>query len=205
MYVLGKPVRFTDPSGRQPFGLGLLLSNALLNAGCSVFSDDCIVVTASGSSYNFFTGVQGLGDLLHARAVLESLGLDPEGLSRDPDVQLASEVASRTGRLRDVLETLVTVTSGKSLTDVAIALTPLKFSPKIIRQMARRGWTKEAIHEARQAGTHVRAVSKATGNTATRYVHPTTGKSVVVDDVTGDVIHVGGEGFKYGPGSGDIP
>jgi hypothetical protein len=35
------------------------------------------------------------------------------------------------------------------------------------------------------------------GNTATRYVHPETGRSVVVDDETKEVIHVGGDGFKY--------
>ena len=35
------------------------------------------------------------------------------------------------------------------------------------------------------------------GNAATRHVHPTTGRSVVVDDVTGEVIHVGGDGFVY--------
>ena len=43
------------------------------------------------------------------------------------------------------------------------------------------------------------------GNLATRYIHPTTGQSVVVDDVTGKVIHVGVPGFKYGPGRGDAP
>lgn len=37
-----------------------------------------------------------------------------------------------------------------------------------------------------------------------RYVHPDTGKSVVKDDVTGQPIHFGGKGFKYGPGSGDL-
>ncbi len=40
---------------------------------------------------------------------------------------------------------------------------------------------------------------------ATRYINPTTGQSVVLDDVTKEVIHVGGPGFKYGPGSGDLP
>ena len=34
-------------------------------------------------------------------------------------------------------------------------------------------------------------------NSATRYVHPETGRSVVIDNVTGEVIHVGGDGFKY--------
>jgi hypothetical protein len=55
------------------------------------------------------------------------------------------------------------------------------------------------------SGKQVRAVNKATGNPATRYVHPNTGQSVVIDDVTGQVIHVGGPRFKYGPGSGDVP
>jgi hypothetical protein len=71
--------------------------------------------------------------------------------------------------------------------------------------MARRGWTPQQIDEAVQSGKQVPAISKATGNPATRYVHPETGQSVVVDNVTGEVIHVGGPGFRYGPGSGDLP
>lgn len=67
------------------------------------------------------------------------------------------------------------------------------------------GETGDAIQEAMESGQQVKAVNKATGNPATRYVHPTTGQSVGVDDVTGEVIHVGGPGFKYGPGSGDLP
>jgi RHS repeat-associated protein len=81
----------------------------------------------------------------------------------------------------------------------------LKISPKIERQMARRGWTSQQVDEAVRSGKQVRAVNKATGNPATRYVHPDTGQSVVIDDVTGEVVHVGGPGFSYGLGSGDLP
>jgi RHS repeat-associated protein len=81
----------------------------------------------------------------------------------------------------------------------------LKISPKIERHMARRGWTSQQVSEAVRSGKQVRAVNKATGNPATRYVNPNTGQSVVIDDVTGEVIHVGGPGFSYGPGSGDLP
>jgi hypothetical protein len=35
------------------------------------------------------------------------------------------------------------------------------------------------------------------GNVATTYVHPETGRSVVVEDETSEVIHVGGDAFKY--------
>lgn len=42
------------------------------------------------------------------------------------------------------------------------------------------------------------AANKLRGGTeATRYVHPTTGQSVVIDDLTGEVVQVGGPGFRY--------
>lgn len=77
--------------------------------------------------------------------------------------------------------------------------------PRIAGQMGPRGWTSDAIKQTIRDGKQVRAINKATGNPATRYIHPETGQSVVVDDVTGEVIHVGGPGFKYGPDRGDVP
>jgi hypothetical protein len=65
---------------------------------------------------------------------------------------------------------------------------------KIRKQMARRGWTEQQIFEALQTAG-IPARGKA--GPATRYVHPSTGKSVVVDNATGEVFHVGGEGFVY--------
>lgn len=53
------------------------------------------------------------------------------------------------------------------------------------------------IEEALAFGERHRAVNHETGGTATRYVHPQTGRSVVIDDASGDVIHVGGDGFIY--------
>jgi hypothetical protein len=71
--------------------------------------------------------------------------------------------------------------------------------------MGPRGWTEQQIAEAMKSGQQIRAINKATGNPAIRYVHPQNGQSVVVDTVTDEVIHVGGPGFKYGPASGDLP
>ena len=59
---------------------------------------------------------------------------------------------------------------------------------------------KDAVRfvEAMQKGVHFSADNLVNnGNTATRYVHPQTGRSVVIDDVMREVIHVGGNGFKY--------
>jgi hypothetical protein len=64
--------------------------------------------------------------------------------------------------------------------------------------MAQRGWTSDQITEAIQSGSTFPATNHVNpSNAATRYVHPTTGRSVVVDDVTGEVIHVGGDGSVY--------
>jgi Colicin E5 ribonuclease domain len=77
------------------------------------------------------------------------------------------------------------------------ATPPLQIPPKIARQMPTRGWTQAQINEAIATGEQIPAVNYANGNPATRYVHPTTGQSVVVDNVTGQVIQVGGPGFLF--------
>ena len=68
---------------------------------------------------------------------------------------------------------------------------------KLLRQMAQRGWTTDQIAEVRARGRRFRATNLETGATASRYVHPETGRSVVIDESTGEVIHVGGDGFVY--------
>jgi hypothetical protein len=64
--------------------------------------------------------------------------------------------------------------------------------------MAKRGWTTDEIAHAIEAGESIPAQNLVNaGNDATRFVNPTTGRSVVVDDVTGEVLHLGADGFKY--------
>jgi hypothetical protein len=66
------------------------------------------------------------------------------------------------------------------------------------RQLARRGWTPEQIQQVIVTGARYPARNYVNlGNTATRYVSRETGKSVVVNDQTGEVLHVGGSGFQY--------
>ena len=73
---------------------------------------------------------------------------------------------------------------------------PLKFSneAKIRRQMSKRGWTEQQVREA--IATPGIPTSGKLGP-ATRHVHPISGKSIVVDDATGEIFHVGGKGFLY--------
>ena len=80
---------------------------------------------------------------------------------------------------------------------------PRKFSRnkspgKWANQMLRRGWTPQQIEDAIQNGQRFPAENLINpANGATRYVSPETGQSVVIDNVTGEVIHVGGPGFQY--------
>jgi hypothetical protein len=65
---------------------------------------------------------------------------------------------------------------------------------KVRAQMTKRGWTEAQIVEALQTQP---IPARGKRGPATRYVHPRTGRSVVVDDATGEVFHVGGDGFEY--------
>lgn len=63
-----------------------------------------------------------------------------------------------------------------------------------------RLWTKEQILEAYEQGSATTAVDKTSNfSSATRYIHPETGKSVIVNNDTGRVVHVGGAGYRYDP------
>jgi hypothetical protein len=73
-----------------------------------------------------------------------------------------------------------------------------KSDTKWANQLAKRGWTPEQVTEAIMKGEKFDAVNMVNkGNSATRYVHPTTGKSVVIDNVTKELLQVGGEGFQW--------
>ena len=73
-----------------------------------------------------------------------------------------------------------------------------KSATKWANQMQKRGWTESQVSEALSTGQKFQAENLVNkGNSATRYVHPETGRSVVIDDTTREIIHVGGDGFKY--------
>ena len=73
----------------------------------------------------------------------------------------------------------------------------VKSPDRLARQMRARVWTSTQVAEAIADGERHPAVNRETGAPATRYIHPETGRSVVIEDVSGDVIHVGGDGFIY--------
>lgn len=65
-----------------------------------------------------------------------------------------------------------------------------------VNQFAKRDWTSDKVDEAILKGSTHKAVNHVNpGNSATRYEYQD--KSVVIDDVTKELLHVGKEGFKY--------
>ena len=73
----------------------------------------------------------------------------------------------------------------------------VKAPDKLARQMEARGWTAALVAEAVRHGEQHAVRNTETAGPATRYIHPVTQRSVVIDDTTGEVIHVGGDGFLY--------
>ena len=54
------------------------------------------------------------------------------------------------------------------------------------------------LNEAIESGQQFDAANNINpDNGATRYVHPDTGQSVVTDNVTGELLHVGGSDYLY--------
>lgn len=71
-----------------------------------------------------------------------------------------------------------------------------KSATKWQNQMTQRGWTEDQIREAIERGERFQAPNMVNpSNSATRYVHPTTGRYVVIDDVTNEILQVGADGF----------
>ena len=92
----------------------------------------------------------------------------------------------------------VSAIGGSAAERVEWALAGFASDAKRVSPLQQRGWTTEQISEAIQHGKAFAAVNLVNkGHQATRYVHPETGQSVVLDNVTREVIHVGGLGFKY--------
>ena len=61
--------------------------------------------------------------------------------------------------------------------------------------MSQRGWTERQINDAILNGNSYPAPNNINpSNNATRYVHPSTGRSIVIDSVNGNLLHIGGDG-----------
>ena len=72
-----------------------------------------------------------------------------------------------------------------------------KSATRWANQMRRRGWNNNQISEALSTEGIPARNAVNPGNPATRHVHPSTGRSVVIDNKTNEILHIGGDDFDY--------
>ena len=73
-----------------------------------------------------------------------------------------------------------------------------KSSQKWANQFVNRGWTNEQVTETIKTGKNFQQINRIhPKNGATRFQNKETGKSVVIDNKTYELLQVGGEGFKW--------
>ncbi len=141
-----------------------------------------------------------LGGSADRKQQLDDLGMG----GRDSSCR-GREIGNETGKLLyDSGAVLIKTEVGLALLNTAWSfegrwtLGPHKTAGKWTRQMRDRGWTEQQITEAIRSGKSFpehNFLNPANG--AIRYVHPATGRSVVIDPITREVIHIGGDGFLY--------
>jgi hypothetical protein len=142
------------------------------------------------ATYQFVTNVES------GRGLLE--GVSQAAASGARDGAAAVVGAAVAGRFFGAIGRVASGADGAASSVVPWRLGAFKSTAKWESQMKQRGWTTTQVTEAVARGEQFTAENLVNrGNGATRYVHPSTGRSVVLDNRTREVIHVGGDGFKY--------
>jgi len=114
-------------------------------------------------------------------------------------VGLQAATSAGGGLLRYGAEALLAARAARAAAAAEAVVDLQNISKKIAGQMASRGWTKQVIidtiKEAQEADTTYPAINKSTGGPATEFVSRSTGKFVVIDNTTKQVIQVSRAGY----------
>ncbi len=204
-YARNNPLRYTDPDGQA---VQVCTNDENGKQSCVTMSDPDYDKARRGNNPGIVApDLSGANKLLGSGAitcggkVCGSATYQEEGM-----VDISGGIYLGAQAARGISTGLVTVggSLGRVLLKQAESSTAkaapdlVNLSPKIIKDMAKRGWTKAEMEEAIKVGKQEAATDlTAGGASATRYVNPTTGKALTVNDATGKVIQVGGAGFKY--------
>ncbi len=220
-YVRNNPLKYTDPDGHDciyidndsgemtGFNRGDCDNSTEEKANSGVYVNGTVnSIELNGQDQ--VTGYSGTGDQfgVFTMGVIQPPGAAPPPQVNDPGmipgmlgpgdlilfsgVKLPSVVTDLFGKLFGSI-------LGKGAEDAAETASKIvpdvdNLSNKIVRQMVTRGWTKQEILDTVNAGKTFPVVNKATGGAATEYVSAS-GKFVVVDNATKQVIQVSGPGF----------
>lgn len=127
-----------------------------------------------------------------------------QGVSQVPGADFFGEVSGVDAAIEAILAAgegdysdVVLAASGIFLGKVNWVLGRGKSATRWANQMRKRGWDNQQITEALTTEGIPARNAVNPGNPASRHVHPTTGRSVVIDNKTNEILHVGGDGFEY--------
>lgn len=211
-YAGNNPLSNIDPDGHD------CIYATGVGSGFVVKSGDCISDTDSGiyvngtvtsANYNasnnsigytytaYDTGTLGSGVIANVPAPGPEPQMD-EGAVTDETGGLLMGIAG--GMATDYVVGRIVGLFGRGAEEAATAASRAapdvtNLSPKIVKQMASRGWTKDEIMETVKSGVAHDVTNKATGGPAVEYVNPANGKFVVIDKSTNHVLQVSGPGF----------
>jgi RHS repeat-associated protein len=190
-YANNSPYKFTDPDGRRA---------AMSNTLCDIGGCDAGSFGAAGSKDSATSGSKSdCPECDEVRATRKGILIEGEKRLNEAGVYAAKEGAMMFGggvfgRVLGKVGRFLGIAGRESKWVLGAGKSEARWAG----QLERRGWTRQQITEAIESGSSFRAENLVNrGNSATRYVHPETGRSVVIDDITREVIHVGGDGFKY--------
>ncbi len=213
-YVMNNPTTNVDPDGHDCVYVGSSIS--VVRGDCLSDKDNGIYVNGTidlnsftynpksnsiGFSYSpddAAPGTFGAGVIQQPTQRMDNGGISP-GLLGPGDFILFSGVKTP-AYVTEFFGKIFGSILGKGAEDAAetaakqIVPDVDNLSNKIVRQMVSRGWTKQEILDTVKAGKAFPVVNKATGGAATEYVSAS-GKFVVVDNATKQVIQVSGPGF----------
>ncbi|KAB2964106.1 MAG: hypothetical protein F9K16_05075 [Thermoanaerobaculia bacterium] len=203
-YVIGQPLNYTDPTGELP-------ASEIAEILARYFEDakEAVMSTMSDGSFAGALNAAIHGTVIDVAAAQFNFIGDVARMGNETGDAIGSDsgpggIALAVGRdaLRVAAVVAPAVAAGRSasvrVAEVGWTLGDFKSAEKWASQMAKRGWTRRQISEAVRTGERFAAENMVNkGNAATRFIHPQTGRSVVLDDVTKEVLHVGADGFKY--------
>ncbi|MFO0508674.1 MAG: RHS repeat-associated core domain-containing protein, partial [bacterium] len=218
-YVRNNPLKFTDPTGQDCVytnngdgTVGLERGNSCSQKGgtyvngtidANSFTYDAKTNSIGYTYSNAAEGTGGAGSIgLPNAPTYGDAFISEMGRRADASNQFIGEFAKQAaiGAAAGVAGRVVgagveALLAARAARLAAAAVDVANLSNKIVRQMAARGWTAQEIVETVQSGKAYNVINKATGGPATEYVNSATGKFVVVDNTTKQVLQVSGPGF----------